>query len=89
MIFTDEIAGDIPMIFGTSDLLGPDTGLERWTSKYYQAAWVAFAKDPASALEEEFGWPTYDAETESLVELGYEGNTEAVFARGDAFDAEC
>ncbi|GME48564.1 Para-nitrobenzyl esterase [Neofusicoccum parvum] len=82
-------SSDIPMIFGTSDLNGPDTEVERATSEYYQSAWVAFAKDPARALEREFGWPVYGAETESLVELGYEGNVEAVFARGDAFDGEC
>jgi len=38
------------MIFGTSGLRGPDTALEAETSKYYQAAWVSFAKDPKNTL---------------------------------------
>lgn len=77
------------MVFGTSDLLGPNTALEKQTSEYMQGAWVAFAKDPVNGLKDQYSWPTYEAETESLVQLGYEGNAEAVFAKGDAFDESC
>lgn len=86
---TDGDTGDIPMVFGTSDLLGPNTALEKQTSEYMQGAWVAFAKDPENGLKEQYAWPTYEAETESLVQLGYEGNAGAVFAKGDAFDESC
>lgn len=86
---TDGATGDIPMVFGTSDLLGSNTALEKQTSKYMQGAWVAFAKDPENGLKDQYAWPTYEAETESLVQLGYEGNAGAVFAKGDAFDESC
>ncbi|KAB2575178.1 Acetylcholinesterase [Lasiodiplodia theobromae] len=82
-------SSDIPMVFGTSDLLGSNTALEKQTSKYMQGAWVAFAKDPENGLKDQYAWPTYEAETESLVQLGYEGNAGAVFAKGDAFDESC
>lgn len=86
---TDGDAGDLPMVFGTSDLLGPNTALEKQTSEYMQGAWVAFAKDPENGLKDQYAWPTYETETDSLVQLGYEGNAEAVFAKGDAYDGDC
>lgn len=46
---------DIPMIFGTLGLRGPDTALEAETSKYCQAVWASFAKDPKNALKQQFG----------------------------------
>lgn len=75
------------MIFGTSDLRGGDTEVERETSRYYQGAWVAFAKDPVGGLVD-YGWPEYEAEGETLVKLG-NGSVEAVFARGDLYDGGC
>ena len=76
---------DIPIISGASGLRGPDTALEAETSKYYQAAWVSFAKDPRNALKQ-FGWPLYDPDQNTLVELGFEGNVSAIFGLGDEFD---
>lgn len=80
-------SSDIPMIFGTSDLRGPDTELEKATSVYYQGAWAAFAKDPENGLLE-YGWPTFDPEQQTLVKLG-NGSAEAIFAQGNEFDASC
>lgn len=80
-------SADIPMVFGTSDLRGPDTEMEKETSKYYQDAWVAFAKDPVKGLVE-FGWPEYDPEGETLIKLG-NGSVKAVFAKGDLYDDGC
>jgi carboxylesterase type B len=80
-------SADIPMIFGTSDLRGADTELEKATSKYYQDAWVAFAKDPVNGLVK-YGWPKYDPGAETLVKLG-NGSAEAIFAKGDLFDTGC
>lgn len=73
------------MIFGTSDLLEPDTTLETETSKYIQGAWAAFARDPLSGLE----WPVYEPEQETLVKLGFKNNTDAVLGKGDEFDVLC
>lgn len=80
-------SSDIPMIFGTSDLRGPDTDEEKATSKYYQNAWLAFARDPESGLKD-YGWPTYDPSGETLIKLG-NGSVNAVFTEGDAFDEGC
>ena len=81
-------SSDIPMIFGTSDLRGPDTEAEAETSKYYQNAWAAFARDPEHGLDA-FGWPQYDPDSESLIKLGFEGHTEAVISQGNEFDGQC
>ena len=44
------------MVFGTSDLLGPNTPAEIKTVKYIQSAWTAFERNPETGLD----WPTYD-----------------------------
>ena len=74
------------MVFGTSDLLGPNTPIEAATSKYIQDAWAAFARDPEKGLKD---WPIYDPQGDTLVKLGFENNTRAVLGRGDEFDALC
>ena len=73
------------MVFGTSDLLGPDTPAEAATSKYIQDAWAAFARDPEKGIT----WPQYDPNADTLVKLGFENNTQAVYGPGDEFDALC
>jgi carboxylesterase type B len=78
-------SSDIPMVFGTSDFLGPNTPTESATSKYMQDAWAAFARDPEHGL----AWPKYDPDANTLVKLGFENNTQAVYGRGDEFDALC
>ena len=42
-------------------------------------------------MKQQFGWPLYDPDQNTLVELGFEGNVSAVFGLGDEFDrgAEC
>lgn len=81
-------SSDIPMVFGTSDLRGPDTAEEHAASKYHQSAWATFAKDPARGLVK-YGWPTYRPDARTLVKLGLNGTVGAVFDQGDAFDAAC
>lgn len=78
-------SSDIPMIFGTSDILGPDTQAEREVSSYIQGAWAAFARDPEKGLQ----WPMYDDKGETLVKLGLGNSTGAVLGRGDEFDELC
>ncbi|KAF2828752.1 alpha/beta-hydrolase [Ophiobolus disseminans] len=78
-------SSDIPMVFGTSDLLGPNTQIEADTSKYIQSAWAAFARDPEKGLK----WPMYDPNGETLVKLGFGNNTGPVLGRGDEFDGLC
>ncbi|KAJ8116018.1 hypothetical protein OPT61_g2465 [Boeremia exigua] len=78
-------SSDIPMVFGTADLLGPNTPTEEETSKYMQNAWAAFARDPEHGLV----WPQYDPDSDTLVKLGFQNNTQAVYGPGDEFDALC
>jgi hypothetical protein len=73
------------MVFGTSDLLGPDTPAEAATSKYMQSAWAAFARDPVNGLS----WPEYAPEGQTLVKLGLNGSTGAVLGKGDEYDGLC
>lgn len=80
-------SSDIPMVFGTSDLRGPDTPAEAATSKYYQAAWIAFVRDPVNGLTK-YGWPLYNPNATTLVKLG-NGSTSAIFGAGNEFDAGC
>lgn len=81
-------SSDMPMIFGTSDLRGPDTAEEAALSRYWQTAWATFAKDPARGLVD-YGWPTYNPDARTLVQLGLNGTTTAVLNDGDAFDGAC
>lgn len=53
-----------------------------------QQAWLAFVRDPQRGLLE-YGWPTFNETTNSLVELGLLGNVSAVLAPGNAYDAGC
>lgn len=78
-------SSDIPMVFGTADLLGPSTAAEMGTSAYMQSAWAAFARHPGHGLV----WPRYDPDADTLVKLGFENNTRAVFGKGNEFDALC
>lgn len=80
-------SSDIPMVFGTSDLLGPDTDIEAKTSKYIQDAWAAFARDPENGLSGV--WPMYDPTANKLIKLGFKNNTGVVLGRGDEFDGLC
>jgi carboxylesterase type B len=77
------------MIFGTSDLLGPDTQAEIETGKYMQDAWAAFARDPEHGLEKELNWPRYDENSETLIKLGVGNLTSAVLVLGREFDELC
>lgn len=81
-------SSDIPMIFATSDLRGPDTQTEAAVSRYYQGTWAAFARDPVDGLKE-YGWPTYNPKGKTLIELGLNSSVRAVFADSDSFDALC
>ena len=78
-------SSDIPMVFGTSGLLGPNTQEETETSNYMQDAWAAFARDPEHGLE----WPVYDVSADTLVKLGFQNNTKAVLGPSTEFDGLC
>ncbi|KAF4448610.1 alpha beta-hydrolase [Fusarium albosuccineum] len=82
-------ASDIPMVFGTSDLYGgSNTPEEADWSKYMQAAWAAFTKDPKHGLTR-LGWPRYNEDEKTLVKLGVDGSARVVLAPGSEGDEGC
>jgi carboxylesterase type B len=84
-------SSEIPIVFGTynSSPFGPPTGPEISLSRYVQDAWVTFARDPQQGLSN-FGWPKYNPNTASLVQIGNSDNqTGVIFAHGDSFDGGC
>jgi len=84
-------AADIPIVFGTYGFspFGPPTNNEIALSKYVQAAWVAFAKDPQNGLVN-YGWPRYNPLTNSLAVLGNSVNQSGViFENGATYDLGC
>jgi carboxylesterase type B len=81
-------SSELAMIFDTADYRGPNAELEEETIKYMQGAWVAFAKDPVNGLSN-YGWPVYNPEGDTLVQLGYQGNAGAVIAASDKYDETC
>lgn len=52
---------DIPMVFGTSEVISglPASEAEKKVSRGMASAWVAFARDPQHGLKK-MGWPRYD-----------------------------
>ncbi|KAF1949170.1 alpha/beta-hydrolase [Byssothecium circinans] len=81
-------SSEMPLVFGTLDLLGPDTPAEIATSKYMQSAWGSFAWDPESGLDA-LSWPKYDPDAATLVKLGFGNSTGAVYGPGTEFDELC
>lgn len=76
------------MVFGTTDMYGPNTPEQDKLSAYMQKAWVAFVKDPQNGLIE-LGWPQYVEQEGTLVRLGYGGALTPDFVKGDTYDGLC
>lgn len=67
----------------------PPTSTEVALGKYVQGAWVAFARDPVNGLHN-YGWPTFDPTTASLVQLGNVFNQSgATFDQSVLLDLPC
>ncbi|KAF8963596.1 carboxylesterase [Flammula alnicola] len=84
-------ASEIPIVFGTYNTspFGPPTPDEIALSKYMQAAWVAFAKDPTHGLVE-FGWPLYTPGGNTLAVIGNPLNaTGVLFTPGILVGLSC
>ncbi|KAH9485674.1 Cholinesterase [Psilocybe cubensis] len=83
---------EVPIVFGTYDTAisaVKSTTTEVNLSKYMQKAWVAFARDPANGLTN-YGWPTYNATSDSLVQLGGPANPSGLsLGQGSLLDHTC
>lgn len=69
----------------------PPTADEAAASRYMQAAWLAFAKDPTNGLKNFDGWPTWTPGnvTNGLVGLCVNSKPGAVFLPSGSYDGAC
>ncbi|CAO2649032.1 Nn.00g099810.m01.CDS01 [Neocucurbitaria sp. VM-36] len=81
---------DLNMVFGTAeDVSGlNNTPAEDATIKYIQGAWAAFAKDSKSGLTK-YGWPAYNENGTTLVQLAYDNNPKPTFVDPAIYDEAC
>jgi hypothetical protein len=81
---------DLDMLFGTAyDVTGtPNSPQEESTSRYIMAAWAAFGRSPSLGLGT-YGWPSYNANTTSLVLLGSPDQNTTSFVDSDIYDSPC
>jgi cholinesterase len=78
------------MLFGNSeDVSGiAVTAAQARLTSLMQKAWVAFADDPVRGLEE-FGWPRFAPEEETLVRLGYQNGAVPDFVKREVYSWNC
>ncbi|KAB5542838.1 cholinesterase precursor [Coniochaeta sp. 2T2.1] len=81
---------DLHMIFGASaDVSGlPTAAAQRELTKTMQDAWFAFANNPAEGLSN-LGWPQFDPNKKTLVELGLNNNPKPQLAYPSTYTAPC
>jgi cholinesterase len=81
---------EMQMLFGNSeDVSGiATTAAQERLTDVMQKAWVAFAKDSVSGLEE-FGWPRYAPEKKTLVRLGYQNSAVPDFVKPEVYSWNC
>jgi len=81
---------DLHMIFGASaDVSGLNTTVDqRQLTKLMQKAWAAFSSDPPSGLAQ-LGWPQFDPNGKTLIQLGLNNSPEANFTYPSDYDAQC
>jgi carboxylesterase type B len=82
---------DLHMIFGGSaDVSGlPTNADQRQLTQLMQKAWFSFSDDPSSGLSSKLGWPLYDPNVKTIIQLGLDNGPEARFAHPSAYDAPC
>lgn len=81
---------DLHMIFGASaDVSGlPTTADQRELTELMQKAWFAFADDPVSGLAD-MGWPLFDRNGKTLIQLGLRNSPTARFTYPSTYDSGC
>lgn len=81
---------ELHMILGGSeDTSGlPQTPAQRNTVKLFQRALAAFVENPKNGLTS-IGWPRFDSESKSLVEIAIGNQPRVTFARPEKYDSQC
>ena len=77
------------ILSGSEDVSSlPATQAQKETSRLFQRAVAAFAEDPQHGLTE-FGWPQFDPQKKSWVEIGVDNEPEVTFAKPEKYDGPC
>lgn len=82
---------EIPHVFGLSDAVSktkPAVENQKKVSEVMNSAWAAFAKSPVDGLTK-FGWPLYNANEDTLVQLAENNGPGVTLAKGNKFDGQC
>ncbi|KAF2708538.1 carboxylesteras-like protein [Pleomassaria siparia CBS 279.74] len=81
---------ELDMILGISqDVSGlPASRAQNDTWRLFQRAVAAFVDDPESGLTR-FGWPQFNPDTESWIEIAVGNKANATFAKPEKYDAPC
>ena len=81
---------DVDLLLGNSEAVSglPETTTQMQAQTLMQSAWAAFANDTTKGLSK-FGWPLFDRERESLIEIAYNNSAVARFAAPQDFDSVC
>lgn len=81
---------DLSELFGTAQDVTGESGTveQRQFSRYMQGAWAAFGRDPQYGLAE-YGWPSYNLSTSSLVELAPENRPVGEVVDPAVYDDRC
>ncbi|KAK4237442.1 cholinesterase precursor [Achaetomium macrosporum] len=82
---------DLHMVFGASaDVSGlPNTADHRQLTKLMQKAWFCFSDGPSSGLSFKLGWPLYDPNGNTLIQLGLGNVPEAQFTYPSVYGSPC
>ncbi|KAJ8115148.1 hypothetical protein OPT61_g3137 [Boeremia exigua] len=81
---------ELHMILGGSQDASklPATEAQNKTSRLFQRAVAAFAEDPKNGLSK-IGWPQFNPNTESWIEIGVDNQATVTFAKPEKYDETC
>ncbi|KAG9236024.1 Alpha/Beta hydrolase protein [Amylocarpus encephaloides] len=79
---------ELSFLFNIMPSEPPGSAEEIEFGKYMRGAWAAFAKDPMTGLMN-YGWPSYNFATDSLVRLAYNNQTGLNVVKPELYDANC
>ncbi|KAB8275855.1 Alpha/Beta hydrolase protein [Aspergillus minisclerotigenes] len=80
---------ELPLLFGTSGIYGPDSHFEKAVSVKMQDLWVAFAKDPEDGLVHQ-GWPkAASTDGKVMILADSDSNTVSTVMAERAIDDAC
>lgn len=81
---------ELEMVFGNSGAVSgiPPSAKEVKTSRLMQHAWATFADNPDNGLTG-LGWPEYDPESKTLIEIANHNQPSIRLVKPSVTDAEC